>query len=428
MARKPIAAEIIEPVGPIVATTLIGHAAAEQSFLRALERGRMPHAWLVTGPRGVGKATLAYRMARRLLSEMPPQAEPEAAPRRPALPLSSLDMPTDHPIFRRVVAQSHPDLRILQRRVNEKTGKMRSEIIIDDVREVLDFLHLKPSESHWRVVIIDAADDLNRNAANAILKMLEEPAARTVLILVSHQPGSLLPTIRSRCRRLILAPLTDEVLLAALAQRCPGHDPADLQAALGLAAGSLGQGINLLEQNGLTLFRGVMTVLGTWPNFNATQLQQLGERLAARGSEGDFDLAVQALDWWLKRLCRQLALSAAGETDLLAAGTVQRELFPGEAALIDRCRRAASLDRWIELWEKLNRLFASLDRGLPGDRGRRSVETPNRSDQRADRRSSAEPSDDCGAPPLVPVLQVMRASRIGPDRYNIASGIQVPVW
>ncbi len=371
MARKPIAAEIIEPVGPIVATTLIGHAAAEQSFLRALERGRMPHAWLVTGPHGVGKATLAYRMARRLLSEMPPQAEPEAAddgfalfdgepasaPRRPALPLSSLDMPTDHPIFRRVVAQSHPDLRILQRRVNEKTGKMRSEIIIDDVREVLDFLHLKPSESHWRVVIIDAADDLNRNAANAILKMLEEPAARTVLILVSHQPGSLLPTIRSRCRRLILAPLTDEVLLAALAQRCPGHDPADLQAALGLAAGSLGQGINLLEQNGLTLFRGVMTVLGTWPNFNATQLQQLGERLAARGSEGDFDLAVQALDWWLKRLCRQLTLSAAGETDLLAAGTVQRELFPGEAALIDRCRSAASLDRWIELWEKLNRLF-----------------------------------------------------------------------
>jgi DNA polymerase-3 subunit delta' len=371
MARKPTVVDTAEPTGPVVATTLIGHDNAEQIFLRALARGRMPHAWLITGPQGVGKATLAYRMARRLLNEMPPQAaveepdagfalfgeEPASASRRDTLSLTSLDMPAEHPIFRRIIAQSHPDLRVLQRRINEKTGKMRSEIVIDDVRDVLDFLHLKPSESHWRVVIIDAADDLNRNAANAILKMLEEPAARTVLILVSHQPGSLLPTIRSRCRRLTLAPLDDTVLLAALRQRCPDHDPADHQAALRLAAGSLGRGIAMLEQNGLTLFRGVMSVLASWPNFNTAQLYQLGDRLAARGSEGDFDLAVQALDWWLKRLCRQLALSAAGSQGLSTPGEAFHELFPGENALIDRCRHTASLDRWIELWEKLNRLF-----------------------------------------------------------------------
>ena len=214
MARKPVVADIIEPTGPVVATRLIGHGEAEQTFLRALERNRMPHAWLICGPRGVGKATLAYRMARRLLSEMPPQEKPEAdnfalfddapamnapSPSGQGIAADNLDMPADHPVFRRIVAQSHPDIRVLQRRVNEKTGKLRSEILIEDVRDVLDFLHLKPAESHWRVVIIDAADDLNRNAANAILKMLEEPAARTVLILVSHAPGSLLPTIRSRC-------------------------------------------------------------------------------------------------------------------------------------------------------------------------------------------------------------------------------------
>ncbi|HVJ43810.1 MAG TPA: DNA polymerase III subunit delta' [Dongiaceae bacterium] len=363
MARKPVSTEIVEPTGPVVATSLLGHAEAEQVFLRAMQRNRMPHAWLITGQRGVGKATLAYRMARRLLSDMPPAAEapadafalfddaPAAAP--VTTMVDSLDMPPDHPVFRRIIAQSHPDLRVLQRRVNEKTGKLRSEILIDDVRDVLDFLHLKPAESHWRVVIIDAADDLNRNAANAILKMLEEPAARTVLILVSHAPGSLLPTIRSRCRRLALAPLPDDLLRQALSTRCPDADPADLQAALALAAGSLGQGITLLEQNGLTVFRLIMNVLQAWPQFSVNQLHQVGDRLASRGGEGEFDLAVQALDWWLKRLCRRLALTAAGSGD----AEPQNELFPGETALIERCRRAASLDRWIELWEKLNRLF-----------------------------------------------------------------------
>jgi DNA polymerase-3 subunit delta' len=255
------------------------------------------------------------------------------------------------------VAQSHPDIRVLQRRVNEKTGKLRSEILIEDVRDVLDFLHLKPAESHWRVVIIDAADDLNRNAANAILKMLEEPAARTVLILVSHAPGSLLPTIRSRCRRLTLTPLAEDVLQRALRERCPDAEPADLQAALALAAGSLGQGITLLEQNGLNVFRLVTGAIASWPNFNTSQLHQLADRLSTRGAETDFDLAVQALDWWLKRLCRQLALIAAGQGDIPLSISGQKELFPGEMALVERCRRAASLDRWIELWEKLNRLF-----------------------------------------------------------------------
>jgi DNA polymerase-3 subunit delta' len=365
MARKPVVVETVEPTGPVVATELLGHAEAEQSFLRALQRARMPHAWLITGPRGVGKATLAYRMARRLLSDMPPQAaapEPDSfalfddAPATAPTPqpaADNLDMPADHPVFRRIVAQSHPDLRVLQRRVNEKTGKLRSEILIDDVREVLDFLHLKPAESHWRVVIIDAADDLNRNAANAILKMLEEPAARTVLILVSHAPGGLLPTIRSRCRRLALAPLPDDLLRRALSARCADAEPADLAAAMALAAGSLGQGITLLEQNGLTVFRLIMNVLQAWPQFSVQQLHQIGDRLASRGSEAEFDLAVQALDWWLKRLCRQLALTAAGSAENMP----QSELFPGETALIERCRRAASLDRWIELWEKLNRLF-----------------------------------------------------------------------
>lgn len=326
--------------------------------MRAFGSGRMPHAWLITGPRGIGKATLAFRMARFLLAHgmAAPAMESagiglfgdEPAPPPDQTP-QDLDIAVDHPIFNRVKELSHSDLRVLRRSVNEKTGKLRSEIVIDDVRAAIDFLHLMPAESAWRVLVVDAADDLNRNAANALLKILEEPRPRSVLILVSHAPGRLLPTIRSRCRRLALEPLSASALQLELRQHCPDLGGADLDLALALAEGSLGRAITFgRDQAARDLFQSMAQLLGGWPDFDPTLLHRLGDRLAGKGGEENFETAVTLLDWWLARFVRRAA----------AKDRPFAEVFPGESGLIDRLAGAASLDRWLQSWEKIGRLFA----------------------------------------------------------------------
>jgi DNA polymerase-3 subunit delta' len=189
---------------PRLAADLVGHDAAEAQLAAAAESGRVHHGWLITGPKGLGKATLAYRFARRLLGA------PRTGPR-------PFDVDMSHPVARRVAALSHPDLFVLRRGLNDK-GKPRRDIAVDDARALGAFFGLKPAEGGWRVAIIDCVDDLNRNAANALLKTLEEPPEKAVLLLVCHSPGGALATIRSRCRRLALHPLSEEETRTAAGQ------------------------------------------------------------------------------------------------------------------------------------------------------------------------------------------------------------------
>ena len=347
----PPKAKVIEaPVetGPAWTERLIGHEAAEQAFLKAFDAGRLPHAWLISGPQGVGKATFAYRIARFLLSR-PMQAEEGGlfgAPAAPAAP-TSLAMAADQRVFRQVAQQGHPDFRVLERTPNPNTGRMRKEIVIEDVRAVIDFLHLKPAVSPWRVVIVDSADDLNRNSANALLKILEEPSANTVLLLMSHAPQALLPTIRSRCRKLVLQPLPSDQLAAELAARFPDVKPQDRALAAATAGGSLGQAIRMIERDGVGLLRDLGALLASWPKLDAGLLHKLGDKLAGRDQDAQFDLAVELLGWWFARFAR---MAATGETP-------ETQLFEGETALIARLQAAASLDRWLAVWEKVSRLF-----------------------------------------------------------------------
>lgn len=242
MARRPTKSEDSAPeppVGPQPQTTfeLVGHAAAEQSFLEAWSSGKLHHAWLVTGPRGIGKATFAYRVARFLLS----------GPQQPGKGLfgvgtvvSSLAISRQHPAAMQVASGAHPGFQLLVRCMNPKTGKMRTEIVVEQVREMTDFFGLS-REGEWRVIIIDPAEDLNSNSANALLKILEEPPANCCFILVSHAPGRLLPTIKSRCRKLELSALTDAEVKAVLHQN-------DLDAPAGilaLAQGSPGRAVRM---------------------------------------------------------------------------------------------------------------------------------------------------------------------------------------
>lgn len=218
--REPGAAHPRESFG------FVGHDAAEQALSDALGGGRMHHAWLLAGPKGLGKATLAYRFARRALGAR------KSGPR-------PLDVDPEDTISRRIAALSHPDLFVLRRGLNER-GKPRREITVDDARELGAFFSLSPSEGGMRIAVIDAVDDLNRNAANAILKTLEEPPARSALLLVCHAPGAALATIRSRCRRLSLRPLPDDIVRAA----APGAS----DALIALAKGRPGRAIALQAQ------------------------------------------------------------------------------------------------------------------------------------------------------------------------------------
>src|SRR5258708_5465301 len=190
---------------------LLGHEVAGAALWQAPRSGGLPHAGLLSGPRGIGKATLAFRFARFLF------AQGAAAPGLFAAPPVSLAVAPEHPVFRRVASGGHADLLVVERSFDPKRKKLRSEIVVDDTRSIAAFLRLTPAEGSWRVVIVDGADVMNRNAANAVLKILEEPPQKAVLLLVSDNPGRLLPTIRSRCRILALKPLAAAEERAALA-------------------------------------------------------------------------------------------------------------------------------------------------------------------------------------------------------------------
>ncbi len=329
---------------PRTATDLLGHAAAERAFLDAWTSGRMHHAWLIGGPRGIGKATLAYRIARFVLS-----GGGEGAGGLFGGGPESLDVAPDHPAARRIAAGGHGDLKVIERPTDEKTGKRKSEIPVDEVRDIGHFLSLTPAEGGWRVVIIDAADEMNRNAANAVLKVLEEPPKRALMLLVSHSPARLLPTIRSRCRRISLQPLPEPQLLTLLDRFKPGLDVAEATALARLAEGSIGKALALAEEGGLELYRDMVGLLSTLPRLDVPALHAFGDRVG-KSDEG-FRTVSDLLAWWLARL-----VQAAG-TGGLSSG----EVVAGEGALIGRLGGAAGLDQWVEVWEKITHLFARAD-------------------------------------------------------------------
>ena len=203
------------------------------AFLDAARSGRMHHAWLLAGPQGVGKAGFAEAAARWLLAD--------AA--GPAVPRDRLDVPEDHPIAALLDAGSHPDFKRLERLPKASSEELARSITVDQVRGLQPLFATTPSLSPRRVVLIDAIDDLERSAANALLKNLEEPPAGTIFLLVSHAPGRLLPTIRSRCRLLRFAPLEDEVVRVALRRALPEAEDQELDALVSVANGAPGNAL-----------------------------------------------------------------------------------------------------------------------------------------------------------------------------------------
>ncbi len=335
---------------------LAGQGDGERALLDAYAAGRLPHAWLITGERGIGKATLAFRFARFLLA-----AEPRAGPGEGAGPAlfafdaagdseaGGLFVDPDSPVFRRVASGGHADLITIERRADDKSGRLRSEIVVEDVRAVAPFLAHTAAEGGWRVAVIDGADEMNRNAANALLKALEEPPDRSLLLLVCHNPGRLLPTIRSRCRRLALRPLPRSTVETLLARYRPDLAPAEAAELAGLAGGSIGRALMLAEHDGLALHAEVARLFAALPELDAAALDALGDRVAKGGADPVFPLAVAFLRGWLMRIVR-FAATGGGPGEPAA-----------DRAVVERLARAAGLDRWLEVWEKVHSLLARVD-------------------------------------------------------------------
>lgn len=296
-------------------TALFGHETAENALLEAYRSGRFAHAWLIGGPPGIGKATLAYRMARFVLAH--PDATAPAVRRA-----TSLAVAADHPVSRKIAAQGHPDLLVLERGRSD-SGALRSTIAVDDVRRTVGFFGATAGEGGWRVCLVDAVDDLNAAGANALLKILEDPPGRALFLLISHAPGRVLPTIRSRCRRLMLRPLEERALAQALAAagQAPEEELAEIAA---FADGSVARALSLADAGARAMRRQVGEALEKLPAVDPLALHRVGDALG-RGDDAAYEAFIGTVRDWLSQ---------------------QLHAPPAEPA---------RLARVAEVWEKVNR-------------------------------------------------------------------------
>ncbi|WCR11606.1 DNA polymerase III subunit delta' [Paracoccus stylophorae] len=304
---------------PRMTQRLIGQDHAVAQFVDATREGRLHHAWLLTGPRGVGKATLAWSIARWLLT---------------GAASDDLSVPADDPVARRIAALSESAVQLIRRPWDDKSGRLRAEITVDEVRRLLSFFRMTAADGGRRIAIVDAADDMNPQAANALLKLLEEPPTDGLILLVAHQPARLLPTIRSRCRTLRLTSLSPERMAEALA----GLGVVDqVEALAALSEGSVGEALRLSGQDGLTRYQQIVDLFGTLPRMDRMAAARLSDAAAGRpGAGGDpFDLTVTLLDRFLTRTARAGLMGAPLPQAAKNEGALMSRIAPDDRAARD---------------------------------------------------------------------------------------------
>ena len=343
---------------------LFGHEEAEKNILDLWNKGTLAGSWLITGSKGVGKATFAYRVARFVLA----QESDEKGLFGNETPSSLYLAEADH-IFKAVALRTHPDLKVIERSLKEEEIKSRQalleagktldpetekerkrfdEIRVSDIREAGDFLRRTSAVGGWRIVIIDSADEMNVNAANALLKSLEEPPNQTLLLLISHNPGRLLPTIRSRCRKIPLKPLKKDILENFLQENRPHLAPEEYHSTALLAEGSPGLGLSLIDEGGVALFKKLLELFYAFPAFEVPQLYEFAEKTLK--DKEKMKMAQDMLLRWLNRL--SIALSQAKEIE---------EIVPHEKMILQKFAAHLNPLELMDISDEIKGMFLDID-------------------------------------------------------------------
>ncbi len=342
---------------PRTAETLIGHGRAERRLLEAYISGKMPHAWILSGEAGIGKATLAYRLARFMFKHPDiSRIDPEGA---------SLHVGPADPVFHRVSAQAHADLLIMRRAFNDKRGKLFTEIRAEDVRKSSRFFSTTSGEGGWRICIVDTADEMNLTAANALLKILEEPPRRALFLLISNTPHRLLPTIRSRCCNLAMSPLDVDGVRQVFENQIPAAErpsAADMAILTRLGQGSAGRALKLATSDGARIYRDIHKVMSALPGLDLAAAHILADDLTGRPRAAQFDLFFDLLGDWIAALVRS------------GLKRPSKEVLEGEGAIMQRLAPPEALAHWSALWEKVNHSLAQT-RALNLDRKQLVLDT-----------------------------------------------------
>ena len=326
---------------------VLGHDAIEQSLLSLYNAGKLPHALIFAGPMGVGKTTMAFRVARFLLKHGSADANQDSlfgdAPEKP----TNMHVSPDDPVSHKVASGGHPDLRTIERPMDERKGTRKSAVDVETARSIAPFLRMSASDGGWRVVIVDEADTMNYFAQNAILKILEEPPPKALLILICNRLGTMLPTIRSRCRTFNFAPLDKPTMTSLLKRAAPQATSGEIALLTELSDGSMGRAMALQEEGGVNTLNSILDFLGGWPNWDWSKIHPWADNLS-RDDKGYKSFA-SLLEWTASEILRDKAAPARPLPEILQIDAVRG------------LQNHYSLEQMIDICEKLKTHFITIE-------------------------------------------------------------------